>query len=1614
MHVSSLVSRKKLLLGKKISSAVLFLALLLQPLTPSILTAGFFIPVAAAQSEEESNADALSESEEENTLEKEQDSKENEEAKEETSEEKLPQPEVSNMPTEVSEEGDKESPKENPASAEETTFNVDKDGKATLEKVELNKTYVAPQNKDVTVTFTKLPETPGSLSIEELTLTQAQVAETGALSDKAYDITSSMENGSFEYELTLPIPEGEEGIAVKYAENTEKLLSEAKSVETENIEVKEETVKAELDHFTIFVVTGVNNTGACPGSGLFVITPGDKCYTSLELAVANAENGDTIEVRSNITLTNSIVVDKILTIKGIGSVTVTTSGGNQLLTIVADGVKIENLNFNKTDKTSQHFIGVQSSNVTIKDNEFTGQFINGEGDVTRALVVSGGLSGLVVSGNTFTNLRQPAYINNGASGSITENYVTGTRGWVVEKASTFSFSGNSWGTNSNGTIPLDIAIIPGVDPASTPNNYTCQIPAIKSANNNANIQDQYPSTISCPDILAPTVPGQIGWTTENPPVGNDYTNGSDFSQYATCGMSVNYSPMTNLWGPSTDASGPVLYEREVYSPENILIYSPTLSTNYEYGDGAVNGQTYWVRVRAVDVAGNKSAWTSKCSITYDATAPDSPVHESPADNSFLTNNTFTFQWTDVSGAVEYEFQSATSPAVDGNGVLTTGVWNNKIHGGPDRNYLTESEILSYGANGTWYWQVRARDAAGNWSAWTNPWKITIDMVAPEAPQFTTVSETGGDAIPNGGLTNSYGVNINWTAVSDATSYEYRYWNDIPGNAYNAPNYYIASNLTNTTLYGEFNQGDGIHHFQVRAKDEAGNFSSWSTQFDVIYDGTKGTTVVLSPIDTGIYSSNSPFDITIRSTDLESGLVKAVANLYGSTGLIRSCVNETISPAKAQHDFVCTINPSSLGGGDFYIKTNGHDAAGNVTNTVTWNFRIDFTAPSADIVFLTPGPSATSFQVVFSEDVNESEAENGANYFLNNWPGAGGSGDLLGDVSITYDSSTKTATLQMTNPGWYVSPEQEWGVQNIHDLAGNLQIVSPYKETSTPLVAPVTTDSGTSASWQNAPVTVTFTCDDGPVTSGSGCKTTYYTTDGSTPTTASPQGNSVTITAEGETTIKYFSVDFAGNTESMKTAANTVKIDTTAPLTPTNLSPSDGTFRQTSGDGINKTDWSDVTDPNGVTYFYESSFGTATNSDGSFVTKAYGPDDLTLSEIFNPGEPEGTYYWHVQACDGAGNCSAWSPTWSINIDNTTPFLVGTTEFGDGWYSTNQTATFTYNDNFGIVSGTPVTCEITTEGAGQTCSVATVNVCDAAGNCNAAPVTSDGANIDKSTENLTYSMSPATPDGDDNWYVTSPIVTLSASDSLSGVDRIEYRLNGGVWVTYTTPFGLSDNSSWTIDYRYFDAVGNEKETGSAFAKVDTTDPDEVNDLDAEYREDRDDIKLDWNVDNADIDQVYIYRGGSEGFNTSSANRKEINNANDETYDDGDVELGETYYYKLISEDEAGNRSGSNTIRVAMPDEEGGEVVVTPLGTGAGGDDTDGGTGGDGGEVAGAETTTTGGESGTDTGEGEVLGATDQNGEGNAFLNYVKENPWWMSLWLLLLLILGYIGYRRFARE
>ncbi len=147
-------------------------------------------------------------------------------------------------------------------------------------------------------------------------------------------------------------------------------------------------------------------------------------------------------------------------------------------------------------------------------------------------------------------------------------------------------------------------------------------------------------------------------------------------------------------------------------------------------------------------------------------------------------------------------------------------------------------------------------------------------------------------------------------------------------------------------------------------------------------------------------------------------------------------------------------------------------------------------------------------------------------------------------------------------------------------------------------------------------------------------------------------------------------------------------DTTPPPTPSLISPADG---ENIIDNTPLLDWSDVSDPSGVTY------DLSIARDAGFTSIVLQKTDLTASAYeLTSAEAlvDDNYYWHVRGVDGVGNVGSWSENWSFMVyvpptlatltADTTPIKASVYVDGALWGTAPQTksvAAGTYTVSFG---------------------------------------------------------------------------------------------------------------------------------------------------------------------------------------------------------------------------------------------------------------------------------------------------------------------------------------------
>lgn len=75
---------------------------------------------------------------------------------------------------------------------------------------------------------------------------------------------------------------------------------------------------------------------------------------------------------------------------------------------------------------------------------------------------------------------------------------------------------------------------------------------------------------------------------------------------------------------------------------------------------------------------------------------------------------------------------------------------------------------------------------------------------------------------------------------------------------------------------------------------------------------------------------------------------------------------------------------------------------------------------------------------------------------------------------------------------------------------------------------------------------------------------------------------------------------------------------------------------------------------------------------------------------------------------------------------------------------------------------------------------------------------------------------------NWYVSNVTVSLTAVDSISGIDYTKYRINGGPWITYGDSFEIVESGTHTIGYYSADKAGNIELVNIVQINIDNTKP------------------------------------------------------------------------------------------------------------------------------------------------------------------------------------------------
>ncbi len=313
-------------------------------------------------------------------------------------------------------------------------------------------------------------------------------------------------------------------------------------------------------------------------------------------------------------------------------------------------------------------------------------------------------------------------------------------------------------------------------------------------------------------------------------------------------------------------------------------------------------------------------------------------------------------------------------------------------------------------------------------------------------------------------------------------------------------------------------GGTTYSYTVRAKDLAGNLSAES---DPLVTTPPPPDTQAPSVPTNVHTTAATATSVSLAWDASTDNDSGVAGY----DVLRDGVLLGSSPTASY------LDATALGGTTYSYTVRAKDVIGNVSAEseplLTTPPPPDTQAPSVPANVHTTSLTPTSLTLAWDASTDNDSGVAGYDVLRN--------GALLGS----------TAGLSLPDTGLAPNATYSYTVR-AKDNQGNVSAESTAFVVTTPgdIIAPVTTDNSATIgnAWRTTSATVTLNATDNL----SGVAATYSTTDGSIPTTTSASGSSVVLSAPGTYTIRYFSVDVAGNAEAVKTAGTVIRIDNVAP------------------------------------------------------------------------------------------------------------------------------------------------------------------------------------------------------------------------------------------------------------------------------------------------------------------------------------------------------------------------------------------------------------------------------------------------------------------------------------
>lgn len=617
--------------------------------------------------------------------------------------------------------------------------------------------------------------------------------------------------------------------------------------------------------------------------------------------------------------------------------------------------------------------------------------------------------------------------------------------------------------------------------------------------------------------------------------------------------------------------------------------------------------------------------------------------------------------------------------------------------------------------------------------------------------------------------------------------------------------------------------DGTYTVTATTTDNAGNSSSKTITLNV---DSSAPSLLLSPTPlsdglNGWYRAISP-SLSPLATDSGSGIMSVFfddqpslnnpTRTYSTDGVYSESATAKDKLGNAAHASttikkdstppIITIQSSPDGSNGWYVtkptlSLTSSDATSGISTALFSNGLPTYTITGADGFYSLHATAIDNAGNSTNADESLQVDTTAPNLSFNQTPdGKNGWFVTFPTFTLTANDSTSglngTALFNNGQPTFGISTDGIFSVgAHASDLAGNSTSIAKNMsvDTTPPTVSfnvPYVPD-GQNGWYITKP---SITLDSTDVTSG--VATALFDT-----------GNTSLTVTDGTQTLSATAEDKAGNKKSI---TGTINVDTVLPT----MSPT------TSGSGSNGWYNTDITVYANASDSISGIEKTEHRVDGGAWVNG---DSSTITS-------NGNHTVDFRATDKAGLIFIIST--SVDVDRTPPSISysenGTTG-ENGWYISPVVLSINSNDSLSGIDTTEYRVNNGTWTSGNTVSLSEgtplveSRSTDKAGNI--SPIyDTNSLNIKIDTTNPTINPSISGTKGLQEWYTSDVIISSNASDSTSGINFTEYRIDGGNWQIGDSP-SITENGSHTIDFRTTDNAGRTSTDTISFV-VDKTPP------------------------------------------------------------------------------------------------------------------------------------------------------------------------------------------------